>query len=34
VAFLALYDNVVIMPSKEEKEQAKDYMESITCPKW
>ena len=34
VAFLALYNEVVMMPSEEEKEWAKKYIEEVTCPEW
>ena len=34
VAFLALHDKAVIMPPKEEKEQAKEYIEEVTCLEW
>ena len=34
VAFLALHDQAVMMPPEEEKERAKEYVESMTCPKW
>ena len=34
VAFLALYDQAVMMSPKEEKERAKEYVESMTCPEW
>ena len=34
VAFLALHDEVVMMPPEEEKEHAKEYIESMTCPEW
>ena len=34
VAFLALHDEVVMMPPEEEKEQAKAYVEAATCPEW
>jgi hypothetical protein len=32
--FLALYDEVVIMPPEEEKEQVKEYVKRATCPEW
>ena len=34
VAFLALHDEVVMMPPDEEKERAKEYVEAATCPEW
>ena len=34
VAFLALHDEVVMMPPEEEKERTKEYAESMTCPEW
>jgi len=34
VAFLALHDEVVMMPPEEEKERAKEYVERATCPEW
>ena len=34
VAFLALHDEAVMMPSEEEKERAKEYVEEVTCPEW
>jgi hypothetical protein len=34
VAFLALHDEAVMMPPEEEKEQAKEYVEGVTCPEW
>lgn len=34
VAFLALHDEVVMMPSEEEKEWAKEHVEAATCPEW
>ena len=34
IAFLALYDEVIMMPPEEEREQAKEYVTAITCPKW
>jgi hypothetical protein len=34
VAFLALHDDVIMMPPPEEKERAKEYVESATCPEW
>jgi hypothetical protein len=34
VAFLALHDEAVMMPPEEEKERAKEYVESVTCPEW
>ena len=34
IAFLALYDEVVIMPPEEEKEHTKEYLEKVTCPEW
>jgi len=34
VAFLALHDEAVMMPPEEEKEQAKAYVEGVTCPEW
>ena len=34
VAFLALCDEVVMMPPEEEKECAKQYVEEVTCPEW
>jgi hypothetical protein len=34
VAFLALHDEVVMIPPEEEKERAKEYVERVTCPEW
>jgi hypothetical protein len=34
VAFLALHDEVVMMPPEEEKERAKEYVEQVTCREW
>ena len=34
VAFLALHDEAVMIPPEEEKERAKEYVESVTCPEW
>jgi hypothetical protein len=34
VAFLALHDEAVMMPPREEKERAKEYVEQVTCPEW
>jgi hypothetical protein len=34
IAFLALHDKAVMMPPEEEKEQAKQYVEEVTCPEW
>ena len=34
VAFLALHDEVVMMPPDEEKERVKEYVEAATCPEW
>jgi hypothetical protein len=34
IAFLALHDEVVMMPPEEEKERAKEYVEGLTCPEW
>jgi hypothetical protein len=34
VAFLALHDEVVMIPPEEEKERAKEYVEAATCPEW
>jgi hypothetical protein len=34
IAFLAMHDQVVMMPPEEEKERAKEYVESVTCPEW
>jgi hypothetical protein len=34
IAFLALHDEAVMMPPEEEKEQAKAYVERVTCPEW
>lgn len=34
IAFLALHDEAVMMPPEEEKENAKEYVERVTCPEW
>ena len=34
IAFLALHDKAIIMPPEEEKEQAKKYVEVVTCLEW
>jgi hypothetical protein len=34
VAFLSLHDEAIMMPPEEEKERAKAYVESMTCPEW
>ena len=34
IAFLALHDEVVMMPPKEEKEQVKGFVKEVTCPEW
>ena len=34
IAFLALHDEAVMMPPREEKERAKEYVEQATCPEW
>ena len=34
IGFLSLYDEAVVMPPEEEKEQAKEYVEVATCPEW
>jgi hypothetical protein len=34
LAFLALHDSAVHWPSEEEKEEAKDWVESVSCPAW
>jgi hypothetical protein len=34
ITFLALHNEVVMMPPEEEKEQAKEYVEAVTCPEW
>ena len=34
VAFLALYDEAVMMLPEKEKECAKQYVEEVTCPEW
>ena len=34
ITFLALHDEVVMMPPEEEKEQAKGFVEKVTCPEW
>ena len=33
IAFLALHNEAVMMPSEEEKECMKDFVEVMTCPK-
>jgi hypothetical protein len=34
VAFLALHDRVICWPTEEDKEQAKDWVESVSCAEW
>ena len=34
IAFLALHDEVVMMPPEEEKEQVKGFVKEVTCPEW
>ena len=34
IAFLALYDEAVMMPPEEEKEHTKEYIEKVICPEW
>jgi len=34
IAFLALHNEAVMMPPEEERERAKAYVESVTCPEW
>lgn len=34
VAFLALHDEAVTFPPEEEKERAKDFVATATCPEW
>lgn len=34
VAFLRMHDDVVLLPTAEEKERAKEYVEWATCPEW
>ena len=34
VAFLRMHDTVVMFPTEDEKENAKHYVEALTCPEW
>jgi hypothetical protein len=34
IAFLALHDSVIHWPSEEEKEEVKDWVESVSCSEW
>ena len=34
IAFLALHDSAIRWPLEEEKEEAKEWVESVSCPEW
>ena len=34
IAFLALHDSAIHWPSEEEKEEAKEWVESVSCHAW